>query len=316
VGSSGGSRARGIVAGAALLLAAALAGPADADHRGLNPPWPQLLPGAERHHYIPPSPVKHCPRASIDCVDGLIRRLKRQWRPLDAACDHRAVATLSYLRINQAIRHDMTSEDSLFRHKHWFQSVLTTFSNRYFDAFTRYEEGKRLPPAWQVAFDAQTTGDITAGQDILLFSNAHVQHDLPFAYAEMGLITRNGRSRKHDHDAFNEINNRILDPVGDEVTRRYDPTFPFLDLKPLPVDEIASQEVVKLWREGAWRNAERLYEAETKRRRNHVIAGIDETSESWARLIAGLGFPGLRATRDEYCAAQHDSGAAGLISQR
>lgn len=299
-----------------LLASAAFTGAAKADHHLINPPWPQLLPGRTGFPYIKPSPVKHCLRAGLRCTDGLIRRLRRQWEPLNAACDGRAVATLSYIRINQELRADLASKDSVFTHKHWFESVLTTFSNRYFMSFKAYEKGKRLPPAWQTAFDAQTGGDITAAQEILLFSNAHVQHDLPFAYVEMGLVTNDGKSRKRDHDAFNDINNRILDPVGDEVTRRYDPSFSLLDLKPLPLDEVSSQEVVKLWREGAWRNAERLASARSRVEWNDVVADIDAASGDWARLIATPRLPGLRASRDAYCHAQQASGAAGPFSAR
>lgn len=226
------------------------------------------------------------------------------------------MATLAYLRINEAIRSDLAREDSLFDHRRWFERVLTTFSNRYFDSFERYGRGRPLPPAWQIAFTAQTRSDITAAQEILLFSNAHVQRDLPFAYAEMGLTTKDGRSRKHDHDVFNEINNRILDPVGDEVARRYDPTFPFFDLKPLPVDEVSSQEVVKLWRELAWRNAERLARADSEEEWDAAVADIDRNAELWARMIAAPQLPGLRASRDTYCRAQRASGAAGPLSRR
>jgi len=132
----------------------------------------------------------------------------------------------------------------------------------------------------------------------------------------MGLVTKDGKSRKRDHDAFNDINNRILDPVGDEVTRRYDPSFRLLDLQPLPVDEVSSQEVVKLWREGAWRSAERLASARSRAEWDDVVANIDATSADWARLIATPQFPGVRAGRDSYCHAQQSSGAAGPFSQR
>ncbi len=295
---------------------AGLAPGAGADHGGLNPGWPELLPGDRGLGYVGPRSVEHCRQPRLRCVDRLVGRLRRQWRPLNAACDGRGVATLAYLRINEAIRSDLARDDSLFDHKRWFERVLTTFSNRYFASYERYELGRPVPRSWQIAFDAQSRSDITAGQEILLFSNAHVQHDLPFAYVEMGLVTEDGRSRKHDHDAFNEINNRILDPVADEVARRYDPTFPFVDLKPLPVDEVASQEFVKLWREYAWRNAERLARVRSEREWDAAVADIDRNAELWARMIAAPQLPGLRASRDTYCRAQQASGAAGPLSRR
>lgn len=45
-----------------------------------------------------------------------------------------------------------------------------------------------------------------AGQDLLLASNAHTNHDLPYAYAAAGLLTQRGESRKPDHDGVNDVN--------------------------------------------------------------------------------------------------------------
>lgn len=300
----------------ALALSLGAAPTASADHHGLNPPWPQALPGQTGFPYVEPVPVKHCRKAGLACVDSLIRRLREQWRPLNRACDHRAVMTFSYLRINEALRDELARRPSIFGSKHWFERVLATFSNRYFESFDRYERGKSVPEAWQIAYDAMAAGDLTGGQEILLFSNAHVQRDLPFAYVESGLVGKDGVSRKHDHDAFNEINNRILDPVGDELARRYDPTFTSFDASPVPLDELSSQEVVKSWRETSWRNAERLAAARTPAERRAVGDSIETLAQGWATMIAGVEAPGLRASRDEYCRAQQESGAAGPISRR
>jgi hypothetical protein len=289
-----------VLAALAALLASA---PARADHHGLNLPWPQLLPPRPGLSGAQPHPVPNCPVASVDCVEDLARRLEAQWRELDARCDHRAVASLSYLRITQALRDDLARpQPELFRFPEWFEPLISTFSNRYFAAFMDYEAGRPVAEAWRVAFDAMTRGDVTAGQDILLFSNAHVQHDLPFAIEEMGLRSPGGASRKPDHDAVNEINSRILDPTQDEVAARYDPYFGLIDLKPSPLDELASMEVVKVWRELAWRNAERLVAARSAAERAAVVRSIEAGSTLWARLISGFAPPGYRKLRDDYCA--------------
>ena len=293
-----------VTALAVVLFVAALFAPvARADHHGLNPPWPQLLPPRPGLTGNQPHPVPNCPVASLDCVAGLADRLRAQWQALDATCDHRAVASLSYLRITEALRDDLARpRPELFRFPEWFEPLIATFSNRYFAAFAAYEARRPVPEAWRIAFDAATKGNVTAGQDILLFSNAHVQHDLPFAIEEMGLRAPNGASRKPDHDAVNEINSRILDPAQDEVSAHYDPYFALIDLKPSPLDEIGSMEVVKVWRELAWRNAERLVAARTAAERAGVVRSIEAGSTLWARLISGLQVPGYRTLRDQYCA--------------
>ena len=139
---------------------------------------------------------------------------------------------------------------------------------------------------------------------MLLFSNVHVQHDLPFAYERMGLRAPTGASRKPDHDAVNEVNARVFDGIEKFVAANYDPSFSLIDLPLVPAEELGTLELVKLWREGAWRSAERLLAAETPAERAEVAATIRSTSTAWARGIAAVRFPGYGAVRDQYCASR------------
>jgi hypothetical protein len=297
--------ARVIATGAvfiALLAGAPVALAADPGVQNL--PWPNLLPPVPVSSEVQPHPVANCRRAGIACVDRLAKRLDAMYRRLDATCDHRVVPALAYLRITQALRDDLARpKPRYFTDKRYMAYVIATFSNRFFASYSRYAKGLWVPESWRIAFDAMTRGDTTAGQDVLLFSNAHVQRDLPQAYAEMGLRTPAGASRKPDHDGVNEINFLILDPVQDEVAERYDPTFSLIDAKPSPVDEYGSMELVKLWREGAWRNTERLLNARSAGERDQIQAQIEANAAEWARFIAGPVQPGYRAQRDAYCRA-------------
>jgi hypothetical protein len=271
-------------------------------------PWPELLPPVPTTTAIQPHPVTNCADGKLDCIDDLLRRLKAQWEPLDAACDHRALWPYAYIKITQGLRDDLARRHPrYFRDKRWFTYVITTFSNRYFQAFDDYNAGRPVPEAWKITFDSALSGDANAGQDILLASNAHTQHDLPYAYAEMGLRAKNGASHKHDHNAVNYINASVFDEIEDEYARRYDPIFTYADAKPSPLDEIGAGELVKSWREGAWRNAERLVNAKTPAERQLVEQEIDATSTAWARFIAGPTVPGYRAVRDAHCRAFHAS---------
>jgi hypothetical protein len=237
-------------------------------------------------------------------MDGLIVRLKAQFRPLDAACDHRALFSLSYLRITQLLREDLArAHPRWFRYRNWMIYVITDFSNRYFQTYADYEAGRPVPRAWQITYDEARSGDANAGQDVLLASNAHTQHDLPYIYAEMGMRTPAGASRKHDHDGVNEVNTRVFDGLEDDFARRYDPMFSWIDMKPSPADEMGSQEMVKSWREGAWRNAERLMRARTPDERRKVEESIEATSTAWAEMIRSVKVPGYRQVRDQHCAA-------------
>ena len=270
--------------------------------------WPQLLPPQPTTAEVQPGPVSNCRgRASIACVNGLVRRLRAQWRRFDARCDHRAVISYSYLLITKGLRADLaTPEPGLVQHRRWMTYLITTFSNRYFEAFRDHHLGRPVTDAWRLTFEAAAAGDTNAGQDVLLFSNAHVQHDLPFALEEMGLKARSGASHKPDHDAVNAINAAVFDPIEKYIAKHYDPTFAVFDL-PVPAEELGALELIKLWREGAWRNGERLLNAETRAERRRVIEQIRATSQLWADLISAGGLPGTRETRDSFCSEQQGS---------
>lgn len=285
-------------------VSAALAAPAAADHNGFDFPWPRFIPPrTDVPRTAPPTSVPNCPRPEISCVDALLAKLEAQWRRFDATCDHRAVIAYSYYVITRELRRDLArAGPGLIRDREYFITLIIAFSNRYLAAFEDWEAGRAVPEGWRILFEAARSGDANAGQDTLLFSNVHVQHDLPLVLEQLGVRAPDGQSRKPDHDAVNRINTEIFDEVEDLIARRYDPTFSLIDLKPLPLEEIGTLELVKYWRQGAWRAAERLLAARSEAERRLVIANIQDRTRGWARLIAGGGFPGTRARRDAHCA--------------
>ena len=203
----------------------------------VNLPWERQLPAQPGRTDVQPHAVPGCRDGSLRCVARVEAKLRRQWRHLDAACDHRVIASLAYLRITELLHRDLARKrPRFFRHKKWMAYVITDFSNSYFDAFTRYERGKRVPESWKSFYDTARSGDANALQDLLLFSNAHAQHDLPLTYASMGLRTPSGASRKRDHDGVNEINVRAIPKIKAEIERRYDPSVRDV---PGPLDEMA-----------------------------------------------------------------------------
>ena len=268
-------------------------------------PWPQQLPPSDVPNDVQAHPVQHCKRASIRCVVGLERRLERQFARYDPQCDHLAVISYSYLEITRGLIEDLTGprDGALVTHRRWMEYLITQFSNRYFRAFHRYAHGEPVTDAWRITFETAATGDASAGQEVLLFSNAHVQHDLPYAYAKLGIETRSGRSRKPDHDAVNAVNARVFDGIEKFIAQHYDPMFSLIDVPFVPVEEVGTLELVKMWREQAWRSAERLVAAETPEERHEVAQTIRENATRWAEMISSGGTPGYRATRDQYCAS-------------
>lgn len=303
---------RAIFAASSVCAIAALAAPAaSADHSDANLPWPEHLPPQEVSTKAQPGPIRNCRRARIRCVVRVVGRMTRRWQQLDAACDHRSVFALTYLRTTEAFLQTIRERRRFFRHRRWviYEDVL--FADFYFRAFDRYVRGQPVPDAWRIAFDAAAGGATNAGHDVFLGMNAHIQRDLPYVLARVGLRTPGGRSRKPDHDRVNEILTTVIDRVEDEVAKRYDPFFTLADAKPSPLEELTALELLKSWREGAWRNAERLLNAESPEQRRQVAQSIEAQSRTWAEAIRAGSTPGYSAVRDPHCRAGHGGTVAG-----
>jgi uncharacterized protein DUF5995 len=264
-----------------------------------SPNLEALLPDAPAPARPQPHEVRHCRSAGMKCVTGLEHRLRRQWRRLDARCDHRAMFSLSYLRITRGLERALRHGD--IRYRKWMEYVVADFSNHYFAYFRDYARGRPVPHSWEMAYDAMMHGDTSAPQDVLLASNAHTQHDLPFIYAAMGTRTPGGRSRKPDHDAVNAVNDAVFRGLEEYGGKHYDPQFKTFMLAPAGLDRVATLQMIQLWREGAWRNAVRLLNADSKAEYDQVVASIDATADATAEMILAGTQPGYRETRDEYC---------------
>jgi Family of unknown function (DUF5995) len=114
------------------------------------------------------------------------------------------------------------------------------FARYYFEAYDDWHAGRTaaVPPAWAIAFRAADQRAVTAEGNILLGINAHVQRDLQFVLAALGLVAPDGSSRKPDHDRVDQFLNRVTDDVYREVAIRFDPTVDDRDL-PGTVDDFA-----------------------------------------------------------------------------
>jgi hypothetical protein len=232
-------------------------------------------------------------------------------------CDHRAVFAATYLIVTETIRQTLREEPDFFDDRDWLIYEDALFADYYFRALEADAARQPVPEAWRIAFEAARAGDANAGQDMLLGINAHVQRDMPFVLAEVGLRTPDGTSRKPDHDRPNRILTRSYEPIVQEIARRYDPIVSTTNASWHPVDDVAGLHLVAGWREGVWRNAERLVEAVTAQERAQIAQQIEDNAALWARMIAGFPQqPGYRQVRDDYCRAQAAAGGSGTPAKR
>ena len=298
---------RGWGLAAAALAVAALASPLAspspaAASQDPNPPWPQLLPPGPTTDTTQPGPVWRCHKATLKCIDNTIGRMKKLQARF--GCDHRAVFATTYLLLTQQIRKTIRRDPHYFHDNRWLIYEDTVFANYYFRSIKANAQGKPVPEAWQIAFDAAAKGDANGAQDMLLGINAHVQRDMPYVVATVGLRTKKGATRKPDHDVVNQILSDAYEPIVSAIGARYDSIVTITNASWDPLDDFGGLEMVKGWREGVWRNAERLVSAKTDAERQQVEASIETNAATWAKMIAGPQVPpGYRATRDAYCAA-------------
>jgi hypothetical protein len=215
------------------------------------------------------------------------------------------VFATTYLELTKELLRTVEAEPRFFRDPRYLYTEDALFADVYFNTFGAWERGQPVPEAWRIAFQAARSGDFNAGQDMLLGINAHVQNDMPFVLATLGLRTPTGESRKPDHDAVNEVLRRAYQPVIDAVASRYDPLLKTTNSSLTPLNDNPALQLVRSWREEVWRNAERLVNASSSQERQTVANQIKANAAAWGRMItAGLGVPGYRARRDVYC-AQH-----------
>jgi hypothetical protein len=284
-----------------LVLAVVLAagGLARGSDHPANVHWERFLPALPSPSEVQPRSVPNCRKARIRCIDVEIRRLRRLQRRW--GCDHRAVFATTYLELTKTLREVLRDRPNPLSYPRYLYVEDALFANVYFRAIRDARRGRPVPEAWRIAFDAAETRDLNAAQDMLLGINAHVQNDMPFVLAALGLRTRSGESRKPDHDAINEVLDRSYADVVRAVRDRFDPQVDLTNSPLTPADDVLGLEMVKGWRELVWRNAERLLNAGTDEERHEVAEQIQSNAANWARGFAAVEQNGHRARRDAYC---------------
>lgn len=296
-------RVRGMAMAVVVALWAAVgAGPAQASDP-IFIGWSNLLP-AWVYTYSPSS-ANACSAGRPTCVQQTIATMKRRYAPLASSCDHNAVFSLAYLRTTQeyAITAD---QPGFYEDVAWVNHEDAVFSQFYFTSYDAYSAGNlsAVPLAWRIAFDAAKNRTVTGVGDLLLGMSAHVNRDLPFVLAGVGIVAPNGRSRKPDHEKINVMLNKVVGPLLDEEAKRFDPTMNAAK-SPYGISYTALMQLLVSWREQAWNNAELLVSAPNAAARALVAQQIETYAANTARsIVAGNLSPGpATLARDAYCAS-------------
>lgn len=287
-----------------VLALCSLTTPAAAD----TPPfvgWTEVLPPLAGQYE--PGSADDCVAGRVVCVDQAVREMQRRLEPQAEQCAHAAVFSLAYLRTTETFLRTSRTP-GFYDDPAFVNHEDVVFARLYFSAVDDWTAGRldRVPPAWRVALDAAAASRVSGSGDLLLGMNAHVNRDLPFTLAAIGLVDAQGRSRKPDHDRINVMLNQVVAPLVDEAAARFDPGIARLRT-PYGLGYTALMQQLLLWRESAWRQAEQLVAARDGAERERVAAAIEADAEANARLIVAQTayLPPLTSTagRDRHCAA-------------
>jgi hypothetical protein len=291
---------------ASLLTVGATSAPAHAD----------LLPYVPWSSYLAGWTDEYIPSSDNDCVAGratcLKATLKEQSRIADdtaSSCSHNAVFARAYVRMTQLYGYTRDIP-GYYQDVPYFNHVDAVFAKYYTDAYYNWQNGNRtaVPQSWLTAFDAAQNKQVSGSGDLLLGMNAHINRDLPFVMAAVGLVAPDGSSRKPDYDAVEAWLYDATAPLIAEFAQRFDPTMDDTQ-DPFGLGNWTLFQMVSDWRENAWRNAEALVSAPTPDARALVAANIEAqantiaqgilTSQSYVPLVSST------APRDAYCAVHN-----------
>jgi hypothetical protein len=294
---------------AVALPAAAVAGamPAQAD---LLPyvPWSSVLPGLTTTYVSP---------TDNTCVDGastcLAQTLQAQGQIADDtahSCDHNAIFARAYVHMTEL--YGYTREiPGYYQDVPYINHLDAVFAKYYTDAYGNWQSGNRsaVPQAWLITLDAAKAKKVSGTGDLLLGMNAHINRDLPYVMAAVGLVGPDGSSRKADYDAVEQWLYDATAPLIAELAQRFDPTVDDTS-DPFGITQAALFQLVSTWRENAWRNAEALVSASTPDARALVAKNIEAQATTIAQsLVATQSYVPLlssSAPRDAWCSLHKD----------
>jgi Family of unknown function (DUF5995) len=290
---------------ATLFAVGTTAAPAHAD--GLLPylPWSSYLAGWT-DQYVPSSD-NDCVAGRPNCLNGTLKEQSRIADETAASCSHNAVFARAYVRMTQLYGYTRDIA-GYYQDVPYFNHVDAVFARYYTDAYYNWKNGDRtsVPQAWLTAFDAAKSKKVTGTGDLLLGMNAHINRDLPYVMAAVGLVAPDGSSRKPDYDAVEAWLYDATAPLIAEFAARFDATMDDT-ADPFGIGNWALFQMVSAWRENAWRNAEALVSATTPQARAQVSANIEAQANLIAQgLVTTQAYVPLltsTTTRDAFCAA-------------
>jgi len=275
--------------------------------------WTSQLPSWSDQY--DPTSENDCVAGRSSCIDKTIKEMQRRFNPLGQSCDHNAVFALAYLRTTQTYKW-ARDQDGFFQDTPYVNHEDAVFGKYYFDAYDNWANGNRsaVSQAWLIAFDAAKAKQVSGSGSLFLGMSAHVNRDLPYVLAAIGITYPDGTTRKADHDKVNQFLNAVLNPLLAEEAARFDSSTDSAR-DPMLLGYTTSFQLLAAWREAAWRNAERLTDAPDDAARAVVAQSIEDYAAGVQLTLktAEAYVPPFQssAARDSFCAS-HNGAAAPI----
>lgn len=209
---------------------------------------------------------------------------------LEDALAERGDARVVFAAVYRTITKDAIAaiDDGYFDNPEWTRAFLLAFANLYREAFLDYESGRldEVPEAWQIAFDAAKSDEVSVFQHALLGIHAHINRDFPFAIAEV--TPPEDRAKRYpDYLATNRFLLTTIQGVEELLGTIYDPDLGALDDALVGFDESLLAAVLTQWRLRAWRTAALFDGSRPPWVERAAAALLDRIAGQRAHLILG-----------------------------
>lgn len=212
-----------------------------------------------------------------------------QWDP---ALDARAIFLRCYAMMTGNMVVALQAGE--FEDNPWVGTLVEHFAMYYFEALEAFERSSdETPPVWRVAFTAAREPHTHALQNLVLGVNAHINHDLVFAVADLlegewaQIDTARRQGRYRDYCLVNAIINQTIDSVQDQVLEKSSPGMSLVDAFLGPLDEMLVTRKINEWREQVWELAIRYVEMPDATARQALREQIETDSLQRANAILG-----------------------------
>ena len=269
--------------------------------------WSTLLPGLTDSYSANDSNL--CNAGKNSCVAAVLREMDKRLAPLETSCSHNAMFSLLYDHITRNYYNTVVADPNFFNSNRFVNHEDAVFASYYFSAYDNYASGNiaAVPQAWQIAFGASATHQVSGEGNILLGVNAHIRRDLPFVLYRIGLTEQDGSNLKPDHDKVNQILEGAFADAITDASAHLDPSVnPGFPAALSSWGYATMFQAVEGWREEAYRNAEALVSAPNDAARAVISQQIEDNAAASAAAIrdaTAYGPTSSSAARDAYCMA-------------